>query len=319
MRLWRLDGNPIGRAFQSYTIQASASNSIALNYQSPGSAVSSIVFNQDGKTVIVAYRDGSVRTWQIDSEHLLHVACDRLRDHPILKNPSNEEERGAKKTCEENVWNLPKQTGQNGEIIRNLSNNIPPSTPSRQTTIANSSAPSIVQSSAQNVPSPTPVSNKRQNNYRQAPSDRNQPSKLKFTSLETYINQGLVYHKQRNYQQAISSSSRAIALNPNSAIAYSNRAAAYIGQKDYQKASADSSKAISLNPTYANAYINRGLAYYYQGKYQQAIANYNKAIKLAPGNALVYSNRALAYTRLGNQQAAQADRQKAAALSQRQF
>ncbi len=91
MRLWNLNGNPIGRAFQSYT--------------SPNKAVSSIAFSQDGKTVIVAYIDGSVRFWQADLELLLQVACNRLRDHSILKNPSNEEERGAKKTCETYVWN----------------------------------------------------------------------------------------------------------------------------------------------------------------------------------------------------------------------
>jgi ABC-type branched-subunit amino acid transport system substrate-binding protein/WD40 repeat protein/regulator of sirC expression with transglutaminase-like and TPR domain len=171
-----------------------------------------------------------------------------------------------------------------------------------------------VQPRPQNVPSPTPSSNNGQNNYRQAPSDRNQASKL--NSVNAHINQGLANHRQGNYQQAISNYSRAIALNPNSAKAYSNRAAAYNEQKDYQKAIADSSKAISLNPTYANAYINRGIAYYRQGNSQQAIKDYNKAIELAPGNAIAYTNRALAYTRLGNQQAAQADRQKAAELSQ---
>jgi WD40 repeat protein/uncharacterized caspase-like protein len=98
MRLWNLNGNPIGRAFQSYTNQ---------------SAVSSIAFNRDDKNVIVAYTDGNVRFWQANLEHLLQVACDRLRDHSIWKNPGNEDVRGAKKTCETYVWNT--QIPQNGE------------------------------------------------------------------------------------------------------------------------------------------------------------------------------------------------------------
>jgi len=286
--------------------------------------IKSISLSGDGSLMAILLDDGSIKLWQIgDLDYLLQRGCNWVRDY--LKNNPNV-----------------------SESDRHLCDGIPSSTPSPQTTTANSSAPSIVQPTArnapspapssnngqdtpsssapanaparpQNVPSPTPASNNGQNSYRQAPRDRNQASKLNSTSVETYIKQGLTYHRQRNYQQAISSYSKAIALNPNSAKAYSNRAAAYNEQKDYPKAIADSSKAISLNPNYANAYINRGLAYYRQGNSKGAIANYNKAIELAPGNANAYTNRALAYTRLGNQQAAQADKRKAAALSQRQL
>lgn len=291
--------------------------------------VNSVTWSLDGQTLVSASNDHTVKLWQLNDHldnqllnDLLGKGCNWMRDY--LKNSPNV-----------------------SESDRHLCDGILPSTPSPQNTTANSSAPSIVQPSTQNapspilrsnnrqdtasssapanaparpqnVPSPTPSSNNRQNSNRQAPSDRNQASKLNSTSVETYINQGLAYHKQRNYQQAISSYSRAIALNPNSVEAYSNRAAAYNEQKDYQKAIADSSKAISLNPTYANAYINRGLAYYHQGNYQQAIKDYNKAIELAPNNANAYNIRALAYAHLGNQQAAQADKRKAAVLSRQQ-
>jgi WD40 repeat protein len=307
VRLWNLSGQQLGEFKGHYPIQ-------------------SIAFSSDSKTLLTAglTNNGTWRTelWQIeDLNELLVRNCDWIRDY---------------------LRNNPGVTPDD----RHLCDGIPPSTPSVQTTTANS--PSIVQPSAQkapspdfssnngqdtpsssapanaparpqNVPYPTPASNNGQNNYRQAPRDRNQASKLNSTSVDAYINQGLTYHRQRNYQQAISSYSKAIALNPNSAKAYSNRAVAYIGQKDYPKAIADSSKTISLKPTDVNAYINRGLAYYHQGNYQQAIANYNKAIELAPSNANAYTNRALAYTRLGNQKAAQVDKRKAAALSQRQL
>jgi len=308
VRLWNLSGQQLGELKGHYPIQ-------------------SIAFSSDSKTLLAGLaNNGTWRTqlWQIeDLNELLVRSCYWIRDY---------------------LRNNPGVTPDD----RHLCDGIPPSTPSQQTTTANSSAPSIVQPSAQNAPSPdfssnngqdtpsssapanaparpqnvpypTPPSNNGQNNYRQAPRDRNQASKLNSTSVDAYINQGLTYYRQGNYQQAISSYSKAIALNPNSAKAYSNRAVAYIGQKDYPKAIADSSKTISLKPTDVNAYINRGLAYYHQGNYQQAIANYNKAIQLAPSNANAYNNRALAYTRLGNQQAVQADKRKAAALSQRQL
>ena len=95
VRLWNLvDGTPIGEAFKTYT--------------NPNKAVSSIAFNKtigDGKTVIVAYTDGSVRFWQTAEEALLKVACNRLRDHPVFKDPKTEAEKGAKEACEKYAWN----------------------------------------------------------------------------------------------------------------------------------------------------------------------------------------------------------------------
>jgi WD40 repeat protein/Flp pilus assembly protein TadD len=314
--LWDIYANQIVNNFKTYS--KAYENKTFKGTESPTGAIKSLSLSADGSTVAILGQDGKVMLWHTGLDELLMQGCQQARNYLATLDEKNSD--------------------------RYLCDDIPPSTPSLQTTIANSSAPSIVQPSApnapspapssnngqdtpsssapanaparpQNVPSPTPSSNNGQNSYEQALNDRKQASKL--NSVDVYINQGLTYHRQGKYKQAISNYSQAIALNPNSDKAYSNRAAAYNDQKDYQKAIADSSKAISLNPTYASAYINRGLAYYHQGNYQQAIADYNKAIELAPGNAIAYNNRGLAYTRLGNQQAAQADKQKAAALSQR--
>jgi WD40 repeat protein len=315
------DGSLIATASRENVVLWDLQGRQLMKFKTHEDEIKSISFSADGSKLAVVGKDGKVKLWQLGGlDELLERGCERVRGHLATLDENNSD--------------------------RHLCDGISSSTPSVQTTTANSSAPSIVQPSAQNAPSPVPSSNKGQdtpsssapanapgrpqnvpsptppsnngkNNYRQAPSDRRQASKL--NSVDAYINQGLTYHRQRNYQQAISSYSKGIALNPKSAIAYSYRASAYVGQKDYQKAIADSSKAISLNPTYVNAYINRGVAYYRQGNSKGAIANYNKAIKLAPGNANAYNNRALAYTRLGNQQAAQADKRKAAALSQRQL
>ena len=95
VHLWNsVDGTPIGGAFKNYT--------------NPNAAVSSIAFNKtigDGKTVIVAYTDGSVRFWKTAEETLLKVACNRLHNHPVFKYPKAEAEKGAKEACEKYVWN----------------------------------------------------------------------------------------------------------------------------------------------------------------------------------------------------------------------
>ena len=100
VRLWNLDGTPISGGLESYT--------------NPNKAVSSIDFKND-KNLIVGYNDGTVRSWNITWEHSLKVACDRLRDHPVLKVPTTEEAKEAKTTCERYVWNL-QQPEQNEKI-----------------------------------------------------------------------------------------------------------------------------------------------------------------------------------------------------------
>ncbi|MEW6490958.1 MAG: tetratricopeptide repeat protein [Cyanobacteriota bacterium] len=285
-------------------------------------AIKRVKFSPNRKQLATFGTDGQVRVWQVgEVEELRQQICYLVQDY-LQKNPNLDE--SDKRLCDD--FNKQKQTTTIADETpvptvtnpNNQAQNVPSPTPSSNNgqDTPSSSAPANASVRPQNVPSPNSSSNNGQNNYRQAPSDRKQASKL--NSVDVYINQGLTYHRQRNYQQAISNYSQALALNPNSDKAYSNRAAAYNEQKDYPKAIADSSKAISLNPTYANAYINRGIAYYHQGNSQQAITDYNKAIELAPSNALAYTNRALAYTRLGDQQAAQANQRKAEELSRRQ-
>jgi WD40 repeat protein len=107
-----------------------------------------VIFSPDNQKLATLARDGSAQVWQIETfEKLMERGCNWARDY--LKNNPKVEEND-----------------------RHLCDNIPPSTPSSQTTTANSSTPSIVQPSTQNAPSPTPASNNGQNNYRQAPSDR---------------------------------------------------------------------------------------------------------------------------------------------------
>jgi hypothetical protein len=137
----------------------------------------SISFSPDGRLLATAGSTGNAKLWHIESfDELMQRGCDWVRDYLTTLDEKNSD--------------------------RKLCDGIPPSTPSLQTTTANSSTPSIVQppvqntpspapasnkgqdtpsSSApanaparpQNVPSPTPSSNNGQNNYRQAPSDRN--------------------------------------------------------------------------------------------------------------------------------------------------
>lgn len=82
-----------------------------LDHKNP---VTSLAFSPDGQIIASGSLDWTVRLWSSGWKSWLQVACDRLRDHPVLKNPHNEEAMEAKKTCQKYVWN--EQAGQTGEI-----------------------------------------------------------------------------------------------------------------------------------------------------------------------------------------------------------
>jgi WD40 repeat protein len=87
LRLWDLQGNPIGQPLQGHK-----------------GSVSSVAFSADGQMIITGSEDKTLRLWRGSWQADLQVCCDRLRYHPVLKNPQTDVEKQAYETCQKYVW-----------------------------------------------------------------------------------------------------------------------------------------------------------------------------------------------------------------------
>ncbi|MEG4068960.1 ABC transporter substrate-binding protein [Microcoleus sp. Pol11C2] len=108
VKFWNLDGSLASIPFQNST-EATYPQHIP------------IAFNPNSNTLLTSIQGvkeaGSyLRLLKplIDWQDWLKVACNRLQYHPVLQNPKDDEEKGAKNTCQNYVWN--KQTAQDTQI-----------------------------------------------------------------------------------------------------------------------------------------------------------------------------------------------------------
>jgi WD40 repeat protein len=95
LRLWDLQGNPIGQPFRGHKFD-----------------VRSIAFNPNGQMIVSGSDDRTIRLWRGNYRAWLQVCCDRLRYHPAFTNPESIEDLEQRKiaiaaceTCRKYVWN----------------------------------------------------------------------------------------------------------------------------------------------------------------------------------------------------------------------
>uniref|UniRef100_A0A0C1RPE7 Uncharacterized protein n=1 Tax=Tolypothrix bouteillei VB521301 TaxID=1479485 RepID=A0A0C1RPE7_9CYAN len=88
VRLWNLQGNPIGQPFRGHE-----------------GSVTSVAFSLDGQYIVTGSWDKTLRLWRGGGwQGWLKHSCNRLRDHPVFKNPQTEMEKQACEVCQKYVW-----------------------------------------------------------------------------------------------------------------------------------------------------------------------------------------------------------------------
>jgi len=88
LRLWDRAGNPIGEPLRGHS-----------------DSVRSVGFSPDGEMIVSGSSDSTLRLWRGGTwKDWLAVCCNRLRYHPIFKDPPDDLAREACAVCQRLVW-----------------------------------------------------------------------------------------------------------------------------------------------------------------------------------------------------------------------
>ncbi len=130
VRLWHIQGNAVGQPFQGHENSVNSvafspdgqmivsgssdktvrlwdiqGNSISQPFQGHQDIVYSVAFSPNGQMVVSSSYDKTVRLWRGGGWRAwLQVCCQRLRYHPVFKNPQTDVDKQACETCQKYVW-----------------------------------------------------------------------------------------------------------------------------------------------------------------------------------------------------------------------
>ncbi|HEY9668097.1 MAG TPA: hypothetical protein V6C91_14900 [Coleofasciculaceae cyanobacterium] len=128
LQIWDYEGNPVGKRFQlqdlgtavtfssdgRYIACGNAEGGVHLydykgsligNFSGNTSRIGGIAFSPDGQTLVSGDYSGTLRLYRVHWKAWLQLACDRLRFHPVFKEPQTEMSQQACKTCTDHIWN----------------------------------------------------------------------------------------------------------------------------------------------------------------------------------------------------------------------
>ena len=129
--------------------------------------------------------------------------------------------------------------------------------------------------------------------YDLALESANQILLIDQTSLEGWLNLGLIHAKQLQHQEALSAFNKALELNPEYAQAHLNKANVLMELKRHQEALEHFDQAIKLEPGNPEVWYNKANTLAELKQYQEALEHFDGAIKHDPNYADAYWNRSL--------------------------
>ncbi|MEE8575036.1 MAG: hypothetical protein V3T30_06445, partial [Thermodesulfobacteriota bacterium] len=89
LRIWNIYGQQIVAPFYGHLPDPDGGHAV----------VTTVAFTRDGKRVISGGLDGTVRVWSANWRDGFDMACERLKEHPVFKDPKTPADKAALESC----------------------------------------------------------------------------------------------------------------------------------------------------------------------------------------------------------------------------